>query len=97
MDGFNHEWQIKIEEFLMSSEEILEKTKQKHLVELETYHGELQKKIDTGWKKCAGHLNAEIMMRSIAKSQNYKEALHVQSLLEKSVFFFWLKGKDGTV
>lgn len=53
IEGFNHEWQIKIEEFLMSSEEILEKTKQKHSVELEQYLQDLQKKINPEKKKSA--------------------------------------------
>lgn len=85
LTGFNQEWENKIRQFKESSEDILDKISKRHEDEQEYYIVDLEKKVPTIKKKSKAVLNAESMMRSIARSQNYKQAMYIQNQIERTL------------
>lgn len=85
LTAFNQEWESKIIQFKGSSEDILDKISKRHEDEIEQYVLDLEKKVPTQKKKSKVVLNAESMMKSIARSQNYKQAMYIQNQIDKTL------------
>lgn len=85
LTAFNQEWESKIIQFKESSEDILDKISKRHEDELEQIVLDLEKKVPTQKKKSKVVLEAEAQMKSIARSQNYKQAMYIQSQIDRTL------------